>query len=486
MGFIAGLISKNGTDVSHKLLHMINSSSSIEADFYGFASHNQVEIHYRPPDFLSIISEKMLAYKGLITNPDTSTQPIIQKSGAMVYEGQLFNRKHPQQLIIAEKIRKAPKEGLNKILKLESGAYSILVSTEEGLLSVRDPVGTIPLYYAVSPSIAGIASNKKMLWSIGLEPIHLPPGSLMSLSKNYVKIEKVKEIIKPRTRPEPIDSEVLKLDRILQSSINDMITGTSFTFLGFSGGIDSALIAYYLKKLEVDFSLITVAIKGSTEVKIAERVAKLLGLRAKVTLFNPADVEKIIDKALLTIEDYNPMKISVAIPLLWAAEIAGKMGKGTFFSGNGSDELFGGYQKFVKGYLVKGDRVKDDIYQAVINSYSVNYERDRKIFMDNGLDLKLPFAHIDLIRYALALPVEMKLPKNLRGQRKIILRKLAARKGLPLEVVNRPKKAIQYSTGVNRVLRKISRGAGMTTEKFLQKRFGSLYQSYMSENKFQE
>ncbi len=486
MGFIAGLISKNGADVSHKLLHMIKSSSNIEADLYGFASHNQVEIHYCQPDFLSIISEKMLAYKGLITNPDAFTQPIIQKSVALVYEGQLFNRKHPQQLVIAEKIRKNPKEGLKKILQRESGAYSILVATEKGILSVRDPVGTIPLYYADSPSIAGIASNKKMLWSIGLEPIPLLPGNLLSLNKNTMKVEKVKEIIKPRNRLEALDSELVKLDRILQSSINDMISGTGFTFLGFSGGIDSALIAYYLNKLEVDFSLITVAVEGSTEVKIAERVAELLGLRVNVTLFNPADVEKIIDKALLTVEDYNPMKISVAIPLLWAAEIAGKMGRGTFFSGNGSDELFGGYQKFVKGYLAKGDLVKDDIYEAVINSHSVNYERDRKIFMDNGLDLKLPFAHIDFIRYGLALPVEMKLPKNLSGQRKIILRKLAERKGLPLEVVNRPKKAIQYSTGVNRVLRKISRNAGMKTEKFLQKRFEFIYQSFMSENKFQE
>jgi asparagine synthase (glutamine-hydrolysing) len=265
-----------------------------------------------------------------------------------------------------------------------------------------------------------------------------------------------------------------------------MITGTGFTFLGFSGGIDSALIAYYLNKLEVDFSLITVAVEGSKEVEIAEKAAELLGHRAHITSFNPVDVEKIIDKALLTIEDYNPMKVSVAIPLLWAAEIAGKIGKGAFFSGNGSDELFGGYQKFVRGYLSKGDQVKDDIYEAVINSHSVNYERDRKIFMDNGLDLKLPFAHIDLIKYALALPVEMKLPKSLSGQRKIILRKLAEKKGLPLEVVNRPKKAIQYSTGVNRVLRKISRSAGMTTEKYLHKRFESIYHSFMSENIFRE
>ncbi len=486
MGFIAGLISKNGTDVSHKLLHMIKSSSNIEADFYGFASPNEVEIHYSSPDFLSIISEKMLAYKGLLTSPNSSTQPIIQKSGAMVYEGQLFNCKSPQQLLIAEKIRRIPEEGLKKILKYESGAYSILVSTETGLLSVRDPVGTIPLYYADSPYIAGIASNKKMLWSIGLKPITLLPGNLISLNKNSMNVEKVKGIIKPRTRLEALDSELVKLDRILESSINDMITGTGFTFLGFSGGIDSALIAYYLKKLEVDFRLITVAVEGSTEVKIAERAAELLGLRANVTLFNPADVEKIIDKALLTVEDYNPMKISVAIPLLWAAEIAGKMGRGTFFSGNGSDELFGGYQKFVRGYLSKGDRVNDDIYEAVINSHSVNYERDRKIFMDNGLDLKLPFAHIDLIRYALALPVEIKLPKSLSGQRKIILRKLAERKGLPLKVVNRPKKAIQYSTGVNRVLRKISRSTGMTTEKFLRKRFESIYQAFMSDKGFQE
>lgn len=484
MGFIAGLLNKKGEDVSNHVLHMIKSSSPIIGDYYGFATSKKTEIHYSVPDFLSIISDNILAYKGLTTNQSSLIQPISQNTETILFEGQLSKIGVPSQLMIAESVKEKPKKGIKEILKNRKGAYVIVVSTETEILSIRDPVGTIPLYFANSPRLVGIASNKKMLWTLGLEPIPLPPGSLLSLKRDRLKLEHVLGINKPRKSSLNIDLAVERLDNMLQSSVNDMINGNNFAYLGFSGGIDSTIIAYYLDKLGVNTTLITIGIEGSSEIEIAEETAAQMGLQIKKRVYDLNDVEKIIDEALLVIEDPDPMKISVAIPLLWAAKTASTLGRGLFFSGNGSDELFGGYYRFVRNYLNNGERVEEDIYKAVINSHAVNYERDRKIFMNHGLELKIPFANRALIQYGLSLPIQMKLPSSLYGLRKIILRKLAERKGLPEEVSYRPKKAIQYSTGVSKILEKISKTNGVSTKKFLQERFNIVRQIFLEEHRY--
>ena len=62
--------------------------------------------------------------------------------------------------------------------------------------------------------------------------------------------------------------------------------------------------------------------------------------------YTEQQVEDSINPLLLSIEEANPMKLGVAMPLYWAAKHAQKQGIKGVFSGNGSDELFGGYKKY--------------------------------------------------------------------------------------------------------------------------------------------
>src|SRR5207245_10898337 len=71
------------------------------------------------------------------------------------------------------------------------------------------------------------------------------------------------------------------------------------------------------------------------------------------------------------------------------------------------------------------------------------------------LELQCPFADLPLGDYAQSIPISLKL--RLAGDgvvRKYVLRRLAASWKLPESVVNRPKKAVQYSSGVQKVLLK--------------------------------
>jgi hypothetical protein len=72
------------------------------------------------------------------------------------------------------------------------------------------------------------------------------------------------------------------------------------------------------------------------------------------------------------------------------------------------------------------------------------------------------------------MPTSLKLPKKTDQPRKIVLRALAEWLGLSSEVANRPKKAIQYSTGVAKALEKLSKVEGLSVPGYLRMRFEKL------------
>jgi asparagine synthase (glutamine-hydrolysing) len=110
----------------------------------------------------------------------------------------------------------------------------------------------------------------------------------------------------------------------------------------------------------------------------------------------------------------------------------------------------------------------------VRESYRVNYERDHMICVDAGLELRLPFSDLPLIKWGLSIPPRLKFSGGPGSPRKLVLRSLARRIGLPEEISMRPKKAIQYSTGVNNALRKIARREGKSLWEYLSDRFQML------------
>jgi asparagine synthase (glutamine-hydrolysing) len=88
-----------------------------------------------------------------------------------------------------------------------------------------------------------------------------------------------------------------------------------------------------------------------------------------------------------------------------------------------------------------------------------------------GLELRLPFSDYSLIQWGLSIPPHLKLSKRAHGPRKLILRNLAKRLGLHEKITNKPKKAIQYSTGVNRGLKKLAKKNGKSLNNYLSSLF---------------
>jgi asparagine synthase (glutamine-hydrolysing) len=141
-------------------------------------------------------------------------------------------------------------------------------------------------------------------------------------------------------------------------------------------------------------------------------------------------------------------------------------------AGQGADELFGGYQRYVNEYLSHGaKRVRETMSADVTRLHESNIERDEKICGFHDVELRLPFASFQIAEFALSLPIELKIEPKADGLRKLVLRKLAKNIGLPAAVVEKPKKAVQYSTGVNAVLGKVAKKHGSTINEYIKMLF---------------
>jgi asparagine synthase (glutamine-hydrolysing) len=265
------------------------------------------------------------------------------------------------------------------------------------------------------------------------------------------------------------------LGKLLEQSVHARVKDTKEVAIAFSGGLDSSIIAFLAKKCGVIVHLIHVSLRDQPEIEEAKKIANELELPLDVHLFTADDVERTAIKVLELIEEADPVKVAIGVPFLWVAKKAIETGISVLLAGQGADELFGGYQRYLNEYIVYGKKkVQETMLSDVLKIHESNLERDEKICNFYGIGLRLPFASYNIAKFALNLPVELKLEKKFDGLRKLVLRRTAMNLGLPKLVVNKPKKAIQYATGVNAVLAKTAKKQSLNAKEYVEKLFREL------------
>jgi asparagine synthase (glutamine-hydrolysing) len=385
-------------------------------------------------------------------------------------EGHIWGIDKPDILYLANILGANPRKGIKKILQENIGNFAIISLDNSNIFCGRDPVGATPIYLGENSDIIAIASNKKTLWKIGLTPKSIPPGTLTWIQGKYILVKKISEFKKSKETRNTERKMIQTLDQLMQRSAENMSNDINNLTVTFSGGIDSTLIAHYLKQAGNNVNLHCVGVEGSADFKYAKISAQALDLPLIIESFTEDQVKKAIDPVLYSIEEASPMNAGIAIPLYWVAKHAFEQGIQVIFSGNGSDELFGGYKKYLTEYHVSGSKVKQTMFNDVTNLWSNNLERDTKTCNDLSIQLRLLFTYKNVINYGLKIPLNLKLPEN-NSIRKLILRKLAKKIGFPEIIINRPKKAVQYSTGVSKMLKKTAKKSKVPLHVYLKERF---------------
>jgi len=418
-------------------------------------------------------------------------QPLVGK-GALVLNGEIFNFRElaSESGIITDSDTEAlfslietrindghiPINAVFSVLSSVNGDYALAYACDNELVLARDPVGVKPLFYSAKKRKEKqriiFASEKKALLTTGKELKPLSSGSILSFNlENGSFEERSLEIKPPQKRISDEFEAVFHLKAAIEKALELRLTSTSG--IAFSGGIDSTFLAVLAKRINPATSLYAVGLPDSHDITQAKKAAEAIGMKdsLRIHLLSVKEIETLVPQIIRATESVDPMKIAIGIPLYVVAKIARENGNRIILTGQGADELFGGYRRH-EVFLEQGSEVIDrEIYSDIKKISTVNLERDDMVTMANSVELRVPFLDKDVIKTGLSIIPELKvLKKGGLYIRKYILRK-TAEDLIPPELLWKEKKAIQYGTGVQKILDKLARDAGFSQrdEKYIEK-----------------
>ncbi|MDH7476875.1 MAG: asparagine synthetase B [Candidatus Bathyarchaeota archaeon] len=481
MGAIIAALNKkddNAAEAAITMLKTLSIERSTEA--LGIASSHNVEIEksiealkdktIKSPIIIGYVFSKILE--------SDKPQPIMLKDATFVFDGRFYPNisETSNAENAAEKLQQKRKENIKKFIQKTEGDFAFVIAETERLLAARDAMGLRPLYYGENIEYVALASERKALWKIGIKNVNsFPPGHMAFINKNGFKLKSIKKLDFSKTKPTSMHAAIKELQSLLQKSVEERVSGLKEVAVAFSGGLDSSLIVLLAKNLGVNVKLIHVGLKKQPETQHAEKAAEALELPIYSYLYEEEAVAETLPKVLWLIEEPDPLKASIGIPFYWVAENTAKMKLRVLLAGQGADELFGGYKRYVNNYKQYGsERVQENIFNDIIKMYENNLERDFKICNFYDVELRLPFATYFMAKFAVSLPLELKIKLADEGVQKIVLRRFGEKLGLPQWITERQKRAIQYATGVNKILKKLANSKGLSQKEYLQQTFQNL------------
>ncbi len=212
----------------------------------------------------------------------------------------------------------------------------------------------------------------------------------------------------------------------------------------FSGGVDSGLLAWELRH-RPGTKLATFGLEGSLDVAAATERAKELGLPWTPSCASPEEVRRRARELVEWVGPLSPTERSIETAFSLAAERAPP---GPLVCGQGADELFFGYAHYRS--LAPGaaaQRAEADLAALLAHAWP----REQQIGRHLGRMVCAPYLDPEFVAAARSVPASDRLAGD---PPKALFRAWARRRGLPPEIADRPKKALQFGSGVARLLRR--------------------------------
>lgn len=216
----------------------------------------------------------------------------------------------------------------------------------------------------------------------------------------------------------------------------------------FSGGVDSSLLAWELRR-HPGVLLCTLGREGSHDLNAGRSGAERLGLPWEAVPATRAEVEAADHRFS---EELTGVPVVSRTVLLALAVAIDRCRPSRLVCGQGVDELFFGYAHY-RG-LDKASterRGREDLDRL----REVDWPRTLRIAERAGKSILAPYLSPDFVTAALRVPAELRLPHD---HPKRFFREWALERGVPPELANRPKKALQYGSGISALVRELGRG----------------------------
>ena len=228
-----------------------------------------------------------------------------------------------------------------------------------------------------------------------------------------------------------------------------------------SGGLDSSIIAavtqkYSKKRVETDskeaawwpqLHSFAVGLEGSPDLIAAQKAADYIGTVHHEVHFTIQEALDALPDVIYHIETYDITTVRASTPMYLLARVIKSMGIKMVLSGEGSDELFGGYLYFHKA--PNAQEFHEELVRKMSKLHLYDCLRANKSLMAWGVEGRVPFLDKDFIDIAMGLnpsdKMNIKLPDGKQRMEKWILRK-AFEDLLPESIAWRQKE--QFSDGV--------------------------------------
>lgn len=324
----------------------------------------------------------------------------------------------------------------------------------------RDPLGSRPLYYDYDNSSIVVASDRRVLCNY----LEVEPGVLYVFNSDSSEIERIRFSpleYKPCTDAVDVSSAVEHTRYLIMKSIARRLARSSKMVVGVSG-IDSIILAVLSTKHALNNVIpVTVCTKGSYDEMNAKYIRERTGLDIHLLILDEQDILNILDDLStlnIDIDFTSVMDLSIACVVYALSEFARDNGMDTLMLGQLADELFGGYARYMRYASIHGLDLNTILFNDV-KSAMHDLCRDDSIASSMLVDLVLPYASTELVSYVVNLPAKFKVDMR-QGTRKLLLRMVAESIGIAHDVAYKEKKAMQFSTGIFKLVKRLVAGKG--------------------------
>ncbi len=464
------------------------------------------KIRHRGPDWSGIYcgGSAILAHERLsIVDPESGGQPLYSpdRKRVLAVNGEIYNhqeirRRHAGQYdyqtgsdceVILSLYQEARAQGqkMTELLEQLIGIFAFVLYDEERdeILIARDPIGVIPLYIGFdSDDTIYVASELKALEGQCEQYEPFPPGHFLygklKMEDGKLKIEDGKLNYQSYYQRDWFDYDAVKANEASVDAIHDsledavrrqLMSDVPYGVL-LSGGLDSSVISAIAQKfsehrIEDDSKTkaywprlhsFAVGLKGAPDLAKARLVAEHIGTVHHEINYTIQEGLDAIRDVIYYIETYDVTTVRASTPMYLLARVIKSMGIKMVLSGEGADEIFGGYLYFHKAPDAKA--FHEETVRKLSKLHLYDCLRANKSLSAWGVEGRVPFLDKEFLDVAMRtnpsakmcrpsrfLPLRKGEPEGVETMEKRIVREAFADL-LPTEVVWRQKE--QFSDGV--------------------------------------
>ncbi|CAA0384804.1 unnamed protein product [Arabidopsis thaliana] len=430
-------------------------------------------LRHRGPDWSGLYQngDNYLAHQRLaVIDPASGDQPLFNEDKTIVVtvNGEIYNHEELRKRLKNHKFRTGSdceviahlyeEYGVDFVDMLDGIFSFVLLDTRDNSFMVaRDAIGVTSLYigWGLDGSV-WISSEMKGLNDDCEHFETFPPGHFYSS-----KLGGFKQWYNPPWFNESVPStpyEPLAIRRAFENAvIKRLMTDVPFGVL-LSGGLDSSLVASITarhlagtkaaKQWGPQLHSFCVGLEGSPDLKAGKEVAEYLGTVHHEFHFSVQDGIDAIEDVIYHVETYDVTTIRASTPMFLMSRKIKSLGVKMVLSGEGADEIFGGYLYFHKAPNKK--EFHQETCRKIKALHKYDCLRANKSTSAFGLEARVPFLDKDFINTAMSLDPESKMIKPEEGRiEKWVLRRAfddEERPYLPKHILYRQKE--QFSDGV--------------------------------------